>query len=543
MALKALMLRKALDDKRKELKTLYEKDADFQRRESELEKAILETETEEEKTTVSLEIEKYDQEKSNHEIAKNDLEREIGEIEDDLAKIEKQQEVPNRKLDERKDEKYMDTRKTKFYGMTYAERDAFFARGEVKEFVSRARSIYAEKRDVGGSDLLIPDVVLDLIRENIDQYSKLYKHVNVQRVTGRARQTVQGTIPEAVWTEMCASLNELSIGFTGVEMDGYKVGGYIPVCNALLEDSDIALGTVIIENIGAAIGYALDKAILFGTGVKMPLGIYTRLAETNDPNRSNTTIPWIDLHTSNIISISATSEMGKFQQILLASGAAKGKYSRGTKFWAMNDTTYGKLQSWALSINASGTIVSGMNRTFPVVGGTIELIEFVPDDVIIGGYGDLYLLAERSEVTFGRSEHALFLADRTVFKGTGRYDGTPVIGNAFVVMNLGSGTINAPAFAGDTANDASLASLTIGSISLSPSFDGDTYNYTGTTTTASNAINAEPAQDGATVSILNGSTKVNNGGNVTLSAGENVIKITVNKGNATKIYTITITKS
>ena len=69
----------------------------------------------------------------------------------------------------------------------------------------------AEKRAVTGGELLIPTVVLDIVRERVEEASKLLKHVRLRSVPGKARQTVAGVIPEAVWTEQCAKLNELAI--------------------------------------------------------------------------------------------------------------------------------------------------------------------------------------------------------------------------------------------------------------------------------------------------------------------------------------------
>ena len=225
--------------------------------------------------------------------------------------------------------------------------------------------------------------------------------------------TIMGTIPEAVWTEMCANLNELSLGFNDVEVDGYKVGGFIPVCNANLEDSEIDLAAEIITAIGQAIGLALDKAMIYGTGTKMPLGIVTRLVQTAEPsNPSPTARPWADLHTSNVFSIaSSVKELDLYKQILLDSGAAKGKYSRGEKVWTMNETTYTKLKAAMLSVNAAGAVVSSIDGTLPVIGGVVEVLEFIPDNIIIGGYLDLYLLAERAGTRLGQSEHYRFVED------------------------------------------------------------------------------------------------------------------------------------
>ena len=89
----------------------------------------------------------------------------------------------------------------------------------------------------------------------------------------------------------------------------------------------------------------------------------------------------------------------------------------------------------------------------PIVGGIIEVLDFVPDNVIIGGYFDLYLLAERAGTTISQSEHVQFIEDNTVFKGTARYDGTPVIDEAFVAIGIAGTTPDADMdFAEDTAN-------------------------------------------------------------------------------------------
>ena len=55
-----------------------------------------------------------------------------------------------------------------------------------------------------------------------------------------------------------------------------KVGGFIAIPNSTLEDSDIALANEILDGMGQGIGLAIDKAILYGTGTKMPVGIVKR---------------------------------------------------------------------------------------------------------------------------------------------------------------------------------------------------------------------------------------------------------------------------
>ena len=119
----------------------------------------------------------------------------------------------------------------------------------------------------------------------------------------------------------------------------------------------------------------------------------------------------------------------------------------------MNDATYNTLMAESMSINATGAVVAGMNATMPVVGGDVVLLDFIPDNNIIAGYGDLYLLAERAGTALAQSEHALFTEDQTVFKGTARYDGLPVIAEAFVVIGINAvAPTTSMSFATDSAN-------------------------------------------------------------------------------------------
>lgn len=444
MALRALMLRKKIDDLKKQLEELRSTN-NFEAREAELTKAIEEASTDEEKQVVEEEVTKFEEEKKDYDEKEGALDKEIRELESELEEVEKEPEVapaptPTSEPDERKDGKNMDTRQ--FYGMSIQERDKFFAREDVKEFLVRLRSFKGQTRAISGSELLIPEVVLGLIKENVLKYSKLVKHVNLKPVKGTARQIVAGTIPEGIWMEACASLSELSLNFYDEEVDGYKVGGYIAVCNAVLEDSDIALADEIISALGQAIGYALDKAILYGTAVKMPLGVVTRLCQEEEPDDYPAKRrPWEDLSTSNVLTIAASSTGANFfKAFVIAAGNAKGKYSRGEKTWVMNEKTYTKIIAESVSINAAGAVVAGVNATMPIVGGAIEVLDFIPDDIVIGGYFDLYLLAERAGTKIGQSEHVQFIEDNTVFKGTARYDGTPVIDEAFVAIGINGAT-------------------------------------------------------------------------------------------------------
>ena len=465
MALKALLLKKRLDDSRKKLETLRKKSEEFEIREEELKKAIDEMpEDADEETRSALEesIASFEQERSEHADAVADLTREIEALEADLdeeeadapGEPEPAEEEKPEKIERKADMKMnIPESRAKMFGATAQERTMFFERDDVKAYLTEIRTCIAEKRALTNVGLTIPEVLLGILKENVINYSKLYRHVNVRSIGGEGRMVIMGTIPEAVWTDCCANLNELDLGFNDVEVNCWKVGGFFAVCNATLEDSDIDLAAELIAALGQAIGRALDKAILYGTGSRMPLGIVTRLAQQSQPGTYPTTArAWEDLHSSNMLTAASTGA-DVLANIVKNLGAAKGKYSRGELVHVMNEKTYTWLLAQAMTVNAAGAVVTGFSDRMPVAGGIIEVIEDVPDYNIISGYYDLYLLAERAGQKFASSEHFRFLADQTVFKGTARYDGQPAIAEGFVVQTVnGASAATTIAFTSDDAN-------------------------------------------------------------------------------------------
>lgn len=479
MALRQLVITKKIQDLRKKLDDLKSKDADFeqrkadlQKREAELEVAvdeITEETSEEDKAAVDESIEAFekdqetlDSELKQHEEEKQKLEDEIRKLQAELDELNNRAKNPvpmpkheNHENQERKGGE-IKVRRGFFTGMNRSEIDAFVTREDVKEFLARVREFKGEKRAVTGAELTIPEVMLELLRDNLYRYSKLITKVRLRTVGGKARQNIMGAVPEGIWTEAVGKLNELSISFNQVEVDGYKVGGYIAIPNSTLEDSDLNLASEILDVLGQAIGLAVDKAILYGTGVKMPIGIATRLAQTVQPSDWGANAPaWTDLSTTNLLKFDPTGMTPEefFAELLLYLGVASPNYSTGGTFWALNRKTRMKLLSKAVTFNAAGALVAGLNNTMPIEGGDIVELPFVPDNDIIGGYGSLYVLAERAGASLASSEHVKFVEDQTVFKGTARYDGMPVFGEGFVIINIANTTpTTSIPFAQDTAN-------------------------------------------------------------------------------------------
>lgn len=461
MALKVLMLRKRLTDAQAENETLRKALEDFSTREADLAQSIDEAQTEEEQQAVTEAVDAFEAERSAAQDALAASDERVADLNRQIEEAENEQRsgltnnTTNNSGGQESRQRGANTmpipeiagaafrcRSNCF--TTRAAQEAFYQREDVVGFLTRVRSMLGSQpqnsRGVTGAELTIPSVILDLIRDNLSQYSKLIGRVRLRAVGGKARQNVLGSVPEAVWTEMVGALNEMSFAINDVEVDGYKVGGYIAVPNSYLEDSDLALGEEVLYMMGKSIGLALDKAIVYGTGTKMPIGIVTRLAETSKPaywgdNRA----AWTDLHSTNVVTLNLANATGAnfFVPLLQALAKAKPKKDTVRRTWIMNEATKTDLMIKALGFNQAAAIVAGMRDEMPILGGEIITLDdtIMADYTIVGGYLDSYLLAERQGSQFGYSDLPLYLQDRTAFKATARYDGQPIFGECFVTVS------------------------------------------------------------------------------------------------------------
>ena len=228
MALKQVVLSRKIADKRAALKPLLEKrdelarkKAEMKTREEELENAVNEITDEtpqEDRDAVDASVSEFESasealegEIDANEAAIGELETAIGALESELDEINKKAEAPaapagepaaetpqrNEKQNERS-VNHMNTREMTTR-MTLRDRVAgIVTRDDVRIYLGEVRAAIKEKRAITNAGLTIPEVMLDLIREEIARSSKLLPFVRNVSVSGTARQNIMGAIPEAV---------------------------------------------------------------------------------------------------------------------------------------------------------------------------------------------------------------------------------------------------------------------------------------------------------------------------------------------------------
>lgn len=469
MALKVLLLRSRLAPLQTELQTLENTRDGFAAREAELEHDIAEAQTDEERSVVEAAVNAFEQERSANAADITRVQERINEINEEIRSLEEAQTPiasdppaaePTRTTNTERSNHSMpiNNPERRWFGLTYQQRDSLLAQDSTKEFLQRFRQLRAQQNSATGAELGIPTEFMQILRDLTYQNSKLWPYVHSESIRGNARQNIVGTGAEAVWSEMLSNINEITLDFTQLEMDGYMLAGYMAISNAVLQDdSDLQLLTSILNAMGEANARAMDKAIVYGTGKKMPVGFITRLATSAKPDWwNNDQGDFSDLHSSHILKldIDSTSGAAFFGTLIESLGIADPKYSDGRVFWVMNRKTHIKLMAKALAFDASAALAAGINNTFPIIGGDIVELEFMADNDIAGGFGSLMRMVEREGMSIASSDIPLFLRNMTVFRSIGRYDGKPARGEAFVLVNFhNTQPTTSISFAPDLANE------------------------------------------------------------------------------------------
>ncbi|TYS68661.1 phage major capsid protein [Sutcliffiella horikoshii] len=427
MALKQLMLAKKIEQRKSLLEELNQKGEELVKRSADLEAALEEASTDEEVATVEEEINKFDTDKEAHDGKKKELEEEISKLEGELeglnSKEPKNDEGQRSASPDSQQPNRVQEGETRMKVNKFETRSQMLERlnrPEVREFYSKVSEAALNKRALSDTNLIIPEVVIDMIQSRLGDYSALYREVTVQQLNGTARIIMDGAIPEAIWTEMCDPVQELATSFSQTELDGFKVGGFIPVCNAVLEDSMINLANFIEGRLSMAIAKAIDKAILVGAGAasKQPQGVITALNGITAQNVES------DFTLADIVGKMSIIDDGD-------DGVPVGEVIAVMK----RSTYYAELAPQTFLSTSDGRLVVQTAQSPRLPDGTrVVFSQYAPADTIVLGDFKKYLLGERKGVQLAVSTDVRFIQDETVFKGTARYDGKPIYNEYFVVI-------------------------------------------------------------------------------------------------------------
>ena len=486
MALKALIARKKIESANTQLALLQKQSDELKKRESELAASAEEITSETSQDDIAAldaEVAAFEAERDANKLAIENLRNEIKAQEEIIRNDESATEQAARAASaamatdahearhESREEggqamPRFDTtmRARRFRDLPYETRQALFGRSETHTLAEDFRSLIrgngsgitnrATGSTLTGVAFTIPTVYADTLSELTYGNSALLPLVDNGRVSGIEKQNIRIGKNEAVWMEQCKDIgNYVDKEWKQISLDVHQVAALADVCGAVAEDSDENLVALLMDELASAIAFAEDKAIIYGRGSGMPLGIVTNLAyEAKPANWPVNGLGWKDLHTSNIVKLNIHGKE-LFSELTKLKRKLNKKFGRSDITWVMNENTRDDLMLELAGFDSSYALVSSLGDTMPLAGGKIAVVDgdLLPDgDILLGRFG-LYRFALRGgQPIVDVSDQVKWYSGTKVIKHVDRADGRPVVADAFLLVNIAdTDPRKTVAFAGD----------------------------------------------------------------------------------------------
>lgn len=416
MALKTLILNKRIRDKKAALEVLRHAAVDLLTREKDLEADIEAANTDEERAAVDAAVEQYDADSDSNRNEIAVLEAEIADLERQLAEAESSQvegataQTTETNMPAREAGHYNENRRYNAMSRRELTRESL-THPEVREFYQNIVTAVQSRNSVVGSltntSYLIPEIVMARIADRMGDYATVSREVETVDVGGTSRVILDGADPEAIWIEMSDAIQQVTSSFSQVELDGFKLAGYMAIPNDIIDDALINLAEYVEKKLAKALAKSKDKAILNGTGpaYKQPVGIIPSLADANKP-------------------AAITFDLG---EILSKIGLVDdGEETYGEIIAVMKRSTfYSRFVKNLITVDSAGRYIVP-NLQNPNIGVRVVMSQYMAADTVLFGDFKRYMMAQRSGVKLDVSTDVKFVEDQTVFKGLQRMDGKPV---------------------------------------------------------------------------------------------------------------------
>lgn len=434
---------------------------------------------------------------------------------------------------------------------------AVLAQRGVRQLTSEERKFYQTvitamksgdpKQGLSGGDAIMPRTVIDAVFDELQTRHPLLSRISF-RPSGGAVDiiTASNGYQKAVWGELCAEIvTELLAGFTKIPTMLCKLSAFLPVCKAMLELGPTWLDQFVREVLYEALANGLEYGIVTGTGKSMPIGMDRQVGAgvtvTDGVYPKKTAVALNDFSPASV---------GNLLALLAIDGDGKPREVRDVILLVNPADYFSKVMPATTVMAPDG---SYRNDVLPYPMTIIQTQALDQGDAVVGiAYRYLAVAGTAKEGRIEYSDHYHFLEDERVYLIKAYANGMPLDNNAFLLLDISGLTPLAykvvAVDARTPSDDATLASLKLGTLTLSPTFDPAVDTYTSTTTAAKNSINAVPADAGATMVITLNGAVVQNGSQLTWSSansGVNVVHVivTAEDGTTQEDYTITVTKS
>ena len=390
------------------------------------------------------------------------------------------------------------------------------------------------KQALTGINTVLPETVIDSIFDDIKTAHPLLAAINFQNTGALIKIILSTTGGAAAWGVISKTISEeLTANFTEIDLSLAKLTAFLPVNRYMIDLGPAWLDRYVREVLTEALAVQLEVGIVAGTGSNQPIGMMKKLTGATDgvyPNK--TAVSVTDLTPATFGGLLNT-------MTVTANGNRR---SVGNIIMVVNPTDYYTKVYPAITPRAADGTYNFNVLPYPC---TVIQSPAVTQGQAIFGIADRYFMGLGTQ-SGGKIEHSdeyKFLEQVRTYAIFLYGYGRALDENAFILADISGLQEYALPVSVVDANECRLSSLAIGSLTLTPAFDKNILEYTAATTAATNSITAVAKDGDATMAIKNGTTTVTNGNSATWATGANTVKVTVTNGDASKVYTVTVTKS
>ena len=311
-------------------------------------------------------------------------------------------------------------------------------------------------------------------------------------------------------------------------------------------EATIAPGTSpVAEGAPATFTVTLDEAaqtaLSVAVSVADPGGVLSGTSPTSVDFAAGDTGKTITLPTHDDDVIETASEV----TVSLATGSG---YTLGTTTTASVSVTDNDQATWTVAAQPAGIDEGGASTITVTVanGKTFAAGQAISLDVTGTASGSDYTLSA-AQLTLSAGANSATATVTATDDALVEGDETVIVTASHAGQSIGSATVTIAANDAPLSNDANLSSLALSGIDIG-AFHSDTTSYSADVehTVSSTTVTATPGDENAGVTIADaaGTTRATSRA-VSLSYGDNEITVTVTAedGNATKVYTVTVTRA
>lgn len=383
----------------------------------------------------------------------------------------------------------------------------------------------------------MPITVIEAVFEDLQAAHPLLDAVDFVNTSGMVEYLMNTSNTNlATWDALCAEIvTEAVGGFKKVDLAHKKLSAFLPVCKAMLDLGPAWLDRYVRALLGEALYNGLEDGIIAGDGLLEPIGMIRNLAAAVDPvtgYASKAVIPITSLDTDTYGALVA-------QLVVGPAGASR---VVNEVIFICNPADY-----YSKVMPATTKLVNGefVKDIFPIKTTVIQSASIPVGKAILGLPKKYFMgIGTQKSGKIEYSDEYRFLEDERVYLVKLYGNGSPKDNNAYLYLDIAGLKKSVPEIAISSQLDARLASLTLGTLTISPSFNKSIHYYEAATTDATNKITAA-AIDGtnATVAITVEGVAHTNDTAATWATGENEVIITVTNGTEVETYTVIVTKS